>query len=92
MTNAPTIERKTARRHRAKTGPGLYVTDLELIEILGLPEDQGKATLRALDTNRLSNFPRKQPFWGDRRYLPAVQKWLDEQNKLKIDDPKRRSS
>jgi hypothetical protein len=92
MTDTRTTERKTARRHRAKNGLGQYVTDLELIEWLGLPEDQGKATLRALDQNRLSNFPRKQPFWGDRRYLPAVQKWLDEQNKLKIDDPKRRAS
>lgn len=92
MTEAATISRKTARRHRAKTGPGLYVTDLELIQILGLPEDQGRAALHALDRNRASNFPKKQPFWGDRRYLPAVEKWLDAANGLTIDAPKRRAS
>jgi hypothetical protein len=92
MSEAPTIQRKTANRHRAKNGMGVYVTDLELIEYLGLPEDQGRAALKALDQNRASNFPRKQPFWGDRRYLPAVQKWLDAANNVKMDDPKRRSS
>lgn len=92
MTDSATIERKTSRRHRAKAGMGQFVTDLELIEYLGLPEDEGRAVLRALDTNRTSGFPRKQPFWGDRRYLPAVQKWLDAANGITIDAPKRRAS
>lgn len=92
MTDSPTIERKTARRHRAKNGPGLYVTDQELIEYLGLPADLGRKRLQALDASKQANFPRKQPFWGDRRYLPAVQQWLDEQNKIKIEPPKRRTA
>lgn len=92
MTDAQTIIRKTERRHRAKAGMGVYVTDQELIEYLGLPADLGRQALHALDRNRASNFPKKQPFWGDRRYLPAVQKWLDASNGLTIDEPKRRSS
>jgi hypothetical protein len=71
---------------------GVYVTDLELIEYLGLPEDQGRVALHALDRNKQSGFPRKQPFWGDRRYLPAVQKWLDASNGLTMPDQKRRAS
>lgn len=92
MTDAPTITRKTERRHRAKAGMGVYVTDQELIEYLGLPADLGRQALHALDRNRASNFPKKQPFWGDRRYLPAVQQWLDEQNKIKVEPIKRRTA
>lgn len=87
MTDSPTIERRTSRRHRAKHGMGEFVTDQELIEFLGLPSDLGRKRLAALDGNPQSNFPRKQPFWGDRRYLPAVQQWLDRANGLKIEAP-----
>lgn len=92
MTDSPTIERKTTRRHRAKNGLGEFVTDHELIEYLGLPADLGRKRLQALDANKSANFPRKQPFWGDRRYLPAVQQWLDAANGLKIEPPKRRTA
>lgn len=97
MTDSPTIERKTNRRHRAKGGLGEFVTDQELVEFLGLPADMGKKRLQALDNNPSSHFPRKQPFWGDRRYLPAVKQWLDRANGLKIEAvpdrtaPKRRA-
>jgi hypothetical protein len=92
MTDTPTMTRKTERRHRAKAGMGVYVTDQELIEYLGLPADIARRAIQHLDHNPRLGFPRKQPFWGDRRYLPAIQKWLDAHNGLKIDDPKRRSS
>lgn len=92
MTDAPAITRKTDRRHRAKAGPGQFVTDQELIEWLGIPADIGRQALHALDRNRASNFPKKQPFWGDRRYFPAVQKWLESGYGFKIDDLKRRAS
>jgi len=92
MTDSPTIERRTSRRHRAKNGMGEFVTDQELIEYLGLPADLGRKRLQALDSNPQANFPKKQPFWGDRRYLPAVQQWLDRANGLKIEPPKRRTA
>ena len=92
MTDSPTIERKTDRRHRAKNGLGRYVTDQELIEWLGLPADLGRKRLLALDGNPQANFPRKQPFWGDRRYLPAVEQWLDQSNGIKVEPPKRRTA
>lgn len=92
MSQIQTIDRKTTRRHRAKAGTGVYVTDQELIEYLGVPADIARRALAALDHNPRSGFPQKQPFWGDRRYLPAVQKWLDAHNGLKMDAPQRRAS
>jgi hypothetical protein len=71
---------------------GVYVTDQELIEYLGVPDDIARQAIQHLDKNRHLGFPQKQPFWGDRRYLPAIEKWLDEHNRIKLDDPKRRAS
>jgi hypothetical protein len=56
---------------------GVFVTDQELIEYLGLPEDTGRRVLMAMDRDPSKGFPKKQQLWGDRRYLPAVQSWLD---------------
>ena len=59
----------------------LYVTDAELIRRLGVPERLGRRNIEALDRNpRVSGFPQKQAFWGNRRYWPAVQAWLERTN------------
>ena len=77
------------RRHRSPHGYGLYITDQELIELLGVPEDIARPTLRAFDKNTASGFPKKQKLWGDRRYWPAVKAYLDRLNGLKM-EPSRR--
>lgn len=92
MTDTLTHTDKPKRRHRSPNGPGMFVTDLELAEILGIPEKPAKQMFRQLDQTPKSNFPKKQRFWGDRRFLPAVEEWLKKANGLKIDDPTRRSS
>lgn len=68
----------TLERERDK----LYVTDAELIRRLGVPEKIARDALHALDANRASGFPQKQKLWGDRRYWPAVQAYLDHSNGL----------
>lgn len=84
LTRIDTHQRKTERRHRSPHGPGLYVTDRELIELLGVPEDIASGAIDMLDRDRRSGFPPKQKLWGDRRYLPAVRVWLDANYGLKI--------
>lgn len=71
------IETRPKRRHRARHGMGQYVTDLELIEYLGLPVPTGRQVLQRLDDSARNGFPKKDPFFGDRRYLPAVDDWCD---------------
>lgn len=63
----------------------LYVTDAEIIRILGVPEKVARQAIRALDQNRNSQFPKKQALWGDRRYWPAVKLWLDRTGGLKME-------
>jgi len=69
---------------------GLYVTDHELYEYLGVPAETGRIAIAALDKDPHGTFPKKQELWGGRRYLPAVQAWLDRQNGLKMDAPQQR--
>lgn len=49
-----------------------WVTDAELIRRLGVPEKIARQTLRELDRNPASGFPKKSKIWGERRYWPAV--------------------
>ena len=56
----------------------LWVTDAELIRILGVPEDVGREALKKLDANPRSKFPRRDLVWGNRRYLPAVIRRFEE--------------
>lgn len=77
------LKPKTSRRHRPRTGPGLFVTDQEIIDFLGVPEKQARDTIRMLDRNGASGFPKKQPLWGDRRYWPAVQSFFDRLNGMR---------
>jgi hypothetical protein len=55
----------------------LWITDAEMIRRLGVPEKIAREALRMLDAQRCG-FPRKEKFWGDRRYWPAVHRWFDE--------------
>jgi hypothetical protein len=81
-SRVPDSSRK--RRHRPRTGMGLFVTDQELVEILGVPADTARDVIAALDKDGSSGFPKKQKTWGDRRYLPAVEQWLDAAYGLKM--------
>lgn len=69
----------------------LYVTDNELVRRLGVPLRTGKAVLSMLDRDPKSGFPAKQQLWGNRRYWPAVQAYLDKWNGLHIEPAKRRA-
>ena len=55
----------------------LFVTDAELIQRLGVPEQLGRALLQDFDASQ-PTCPAKQELWGDRRYWPAVKAWLDK--------------
>lgn len=72
------------KRQRSKHGIGKFVTDLELCEYLGVPPDTARPVLAMLDRDPRSGFPQKQKVWGDRRYLPSVNQWLENQYGLKI--------
>lgn len=54
----------------------LFVTDEELVKALGVPPEKARQAIRMLDAKQGNGFPRKNPLWGDRRYLPAVEQWL----------------
>lgn len=71
----PLAPRKTERRHRSRTGIGVFVTDAELIEHWGVPEDLGRRIIAEFD--RLHrDFPKKQNVFGNRRHLPSVDEWV----------------
>lgn len=72
-----TLERELRKR---------YVTDAELIRWLGVPEKIARAVIQELDA-KPTGFPKKQKLWGNRRYLPAVQVWLDKHNGLNMPAP-----
>lgn len=62
----------------------LWVTDAEIVRRLGAPRDKARIAIRALDENPRSGFPKKQKLWGDRRYWPAVEAFLDQHYGLKM--------
>lgn len=61
---------------------GLFVTDTELGRRLGLPRNVVRDALTTLDKNPQSGFPKKLPFWGNRRYWPAVVDYFNRWNGL----------
>jgi len=75
----PAVE--TIEREKDK----LYLTDAEMIRRLGVPEKSLRSMLHALESKY--GFPPKQPFFGDRRYWPAVKAWLDKHNGLTVGSP-----
>jgi hypothetical protein len=72
-----------------ETRETLYITDAELIRRMGVPEKVARQTIRILDKDRGSGFPKKQAAWGNRRYWPAVKAFLDRQSGLRMDPPRR---
>lgn len=80
----------TERPKRTKTRGGLFVTDTELIEKLKVPDRVARQALAALDKGG-TGFPPKQALWGDRRYWPAVEKWLEAHSGLNIGPSQGRS-
>jgi len=64
----------------------LFVTDAELIQRLGVPEQLGVALLQDFDANH-PTFPKRLELWGDRRYWPAVKVWLDKTCALDLVEP-----
>ena len=51
---------------RKKRG-GIYVTDTELIEHMGVPEKLARQTLKVLDASPTACFPKKNPLWGTKK-------------------------
>ncbi len=76
---APSPRTIESERHK------LFLTDAEMIRRLGVPERLLRPLLPALESKY--GFPPKSPFFGDRRYWPAVKAWLDKHHGLP--DPKK---
>ena len=74
MTSTDTLDRDT-----------LYVTDAELIRRMGVPEKIARKIILSLDADRRSGFPPKDPFFGGRRYWPAVKAYLDKRNRVIVE-------
>jgi hypothetical protein len=70
----------------------LYITDAELIRRMGVPEKTARMVIRALDADVKSGFPRKDKFFGGRRYWPAVRAYLDKRNRVNVEPPAKRGS
>lgn len=62
--------------------PKLWVTDEELIKASGVPPMKMRQALDALDRDRLSGFPRKNPLYDNRRYWPAVLRYWEVTNPI----------
>ena len=74
----PRPETLEAERHK------LYVTDAELIRILGVPKKIGKAVLHVLTKEKKHGFPPPLQSFGGRRYLPAVKAFFDRTGGITI--------
>lgn len=61
----------------------LWVTDEEIIDRSGVPRDKMRRALQALDADKRSGFPRRQPLYDNRRYWPAVQDYWLTTNRIK---------
>jgi predicted DNA-binding transcriptional regulator AlpA len=82
------IESLLEQAARSRT---LFVTDAELIQRLGVPEQLGLTLLQDFDAKH-PTFPKKLELWGDRRYWPAVKAWLDKTCALDLVEPTPRKS
>jgi hypothetical protein len=89
-TELPEDEGAEINKPSTKRRGGLFVTDAELIEKLGVPEKIARDTLHFLDKDngRISGFPQKSALWGRRRYWPAVREYLDRTNGLHAEKPR----
>lgn len=62
-----------------------FVTDEELLTRLNLPQKCGMEAIRMLD--RRPDFPKKDPLFGGRRFMPAVLAWFFARYGVKTDKP-----
>lgn len=62
----------------------LYLTDAELIRRMGLPEKRGRQVILAFEADPRSGFPKKDKFFGGRRYWPAVKAFLDNRHRVNV--------
>lgn len=85
MSDVQTKDRKPREKKRG----GLFVTDAELIERLGVPEKIAYEALRMLDSDRINGWPKKDQFWGGRRYWPAVEAFLDRTQGRSLSAPQK---
>lgn len=86
-----TTETEPRYKNRKRRG-GMFVNDAELIELLGVPENEARQALRMLDADRNSGFPKKQKLWGDRRYWPAVEAYFNREYAVTLAPSIRRAS
>jgi hypothetical protein len=75
-----TLTQRRERKPREKRPDGVWVTDDELIERSGVPQDIMRRALGAMDRDQKSGFPKKNPLYGGRRYWPAVQEYWSYTN------------
>lgn len=61
----------------------LWVTDEQLIKASGVPENDMRRAIHALDDDRLSGFPRKNPLYGNRRFWPSVLEYWRVTNEVR---------
>jgi hypothetical protein len=87
MTEQTTIAPEQEERPSTKKRGGWFVTDQELIEIMGVPEKIARDALHFLDRDngKTSGFPQKSAIYGGRRYLPAVKAYFDTTLGFKIE-------
>jgi hypothetical protein len=65
---------------------GLYVTAAELKRRLGLPEKEARRALKLLEED--PRFPRPDPDMGNRRFWPAVLRYLYRKHGIIQDEGK----
>lgn len=56
-----TADRDAAEERQRASGP--FVMDAEMIRRMGVPEKVARVTIRMLDRDPHSGFPKKQPLW-----------------------------
>ena len=68
---------------------GLFIFDTEMYRRMGVSEKVGRVAVRELEKRQV--FPAKDPLFGNKRYWPAVQAFLDARAGIGPPPPKRRS-
>jgi hypothetical protein len=62
----------------------LWLTDEELIAVMGMPIQKGRDLLEMYDKQPKLGFPQKEAIAGGRRYWPAVKAYLDTANGVRM--------
>jgi hypothetical protein len=67
---------------------GLFIFDTEMYRRIGVSEKVGRVAVRELEKRQV--FPAKDPLFGNKRYWPAVQAFLDARAGISSAPPKKR--